>query len=167
MARVICFMLRHMHEGIITTKVYFEPPSEEEMAPIRADLEKRHGKTHPKTGEAYWLRAQESVLIVPDAAATHFKPAPPEQAPAGHVGEDGVVGISSPKLSGVGTVTNPDEQTPEQARAAAYKRSQKLAEKDAEERQKVIDAQRAERETMTITPEDVGAIDAETLTSGR
>lgn len=112
MKRVKCFMVRHQAEGVMHSKVYSTPPSADEMAADAAELKHRHGLIHSGTLEPYWVKVHESVMLVPDEISDHFIPADdelPEPAIAELAGESGVakIGISSPRLVGTGTVTNP------------------------------------------------------------
>lgn len=118
MKRVKCFMIRHQAEGIITDRVYASTPTDAQLAEAAADLEERHGDKHPKTGEPYWVKPHEAVLEVPDSIAASFEPAPDappkaERTAAARRGQPGSaqVGVSAPKVSGTGTVTNPGEKS--------------------------------------------------------
>ncbi len=116
MKRVKCYMVRHQAEGIIPSVVFMKPPTAEQAAAVldANDVHKRHGKAHPKTKEAWFTRTHDAVIEVPDEIAHLFDPAPdPEPKAEEGAGEPGAgrVAISSPKVSGVGTVTPPGRET--------------------------------------------------------
>lgn len=172
MQRVKCFMVRHQAEGVISAYVFAKPPTEEEIAAVldAVDVEDRHGLTHPKHDEPYWTKIHESVLMVPDELAQHFEPAPDPAAKAvgkhGDAKGSGNVGVSAPRLSAIGHVTNPADQTPEQAKAAEEARAARRAEREAgRAKQREAAAAHEARmkaqaggETMTIGAGDVAQI---------
>jgi len=91
-ARPKVYMFRHQHAGIVTSHVFAAPPTDDQIAPIKAECERLHGR-------AGWGMIYEAEFMATDADVPSF----PERAPAG--GGDNAASVSAPVISGAGTVT--------------------------------------------------------------
>lgn len=85
------YMVRHQRAGIVTSHVFLSPPTEAQIAPIKAECERLHGKEG-------WAIIHEAELM--DGSAI---PIFPERSASG--GTDNIAAVSGPVISGTGTVT--------------------------------------------------------------
>lgn len=97
------YMVRHQAGGILTSHVFESKPTEAQIAPLRAECERLHGKAHAKTGEVYWMNVVEVPLLGNEV------PSFPAPAPASGSKKNAA---ARPEfaVSGTGTVVNPSEK---------------------------------------------------------
>lgn len=69
---MMIWLLRHQVAGYLHEYPFASEPAAAQVAPIAAMLARRHGTHHPKTNEAYWLRAEPFTVVGPTEI-----PAPP------------------------------------------------------------------------------------------
>lgn len=62
MAHYKVYKLRHQAAGVLHDKTYAKPPSEEEVAKVKARLDVKHGTHHRKTKDPLFLRVVEETL---------------------------------------------------------------------------------------------------------
>lgn len=89
MAKV--FMYRHQRAGIVTSHVFLERPSEEQIAPIKAEMERLHGR------EGWGMIHEADLMGLGDV------PVFPERENSAT--RDNAAVSSTPQISGTGTVT--------------------------------------------------------------
>ncbi len=95
---MMIWLLRHQVAGYLHEYPFAAEPTEAQIAPLAAMLERRHGLRHPKTGEAYWLRAEPFTLVQPTEV-----PRPPLPGS----GRANSADAPSNSVSAQGTVTDP------------------------------------------------------------
>lgn len=54
------FYYRHQAGGTLFAHPFVEMPTEAQVQLLREAMAKKHGERHPKTGELYWERIEES-----------------------------------------------------------------------------------------------------------
>lgn len=84
MAKV--YMFRHQHAGIVTSHAFTEPPTPAQIAPLRAECERLHGREG-------WGMIHEAELLGAD------------KIPSIPVRATGPAELPGPTISAVGTVT--------------------------------------------------------------
>ncbi len=89
MAKV--YLYRHQQAGIVTSHVFASPPTDAQIAPIKAEMERLHGREG-------WGMIFEAELMGPEDV-----PVFPERANNGSV--DNVASPALVVISGSGTVT--------------------------------------------------------------
>ncbi|MES1205013.1 MAG: hypothetical protein ABUS79_03670 [Pseudomonadota bacterium] len=57
------FMVRHQAGGIASSHVFLQRPTEEQIAPIRAEMDRLHGKIETKSGKPWWVVIHEAELM--------------------------------------------------------------------------------------------------------
>jgi hypothetical protein len=91
------FLYRHQAGGLVTDLAFAEPPTDEQLAPLRARMLLAHGDTHRRTGAPYWDRVVEVPLFGPGAVPAF---------PGASDGDSANVSASPEfAVSGSGTVT--------------------------------------------------------------
>jgi hypothetical protein len=90
-----CYLIRHQKAGVVTSHVFTSAPTAEQVAPVLADLAKRHDPNS-------WHTIVEAELFGPGEVPV-FAPAV-EHAP-GLVEQ--ILGLGDFKFDGVGHVENP------------------------------------------------------------
>lgn len=88
MAKV--YMFRHQKAGIVTSHVFTSPPTSQQIAPIKAEVERLHGREG-------WGAVHEAELMGPEEL-----PVFPERNGDGST--ENVASPSIPAISAVGTV---------------------------------------------------------------
>lgn len=96
------YMFRHQHAGIVTSHVFAQLPSGEQLSPLLEQATRVHGPG--------WIRVHEAEFIEGDAVPQIEQPA------AARFSVSIQAGVARAKeerteISGVGTVTNPPEAT--------------------------------------------------------
>jgi len=92
MAKV--YMYRHQKAGIVTSHVFASPPTEEQMAPIKAEVERLHGREG-------WGQIFEAEFV---ASTDEIPSFPPRDAGGATENKAAAAELA---ISGTGTVTNP------------------------------------------------------------
>jgi hypothetical protein len=69
------YFVRHQAAGVLHDTPFAAPPSGTELALLLARCEASHGKTHPKTGAAYWAKVicvdTDKPVDHPERSRTH------------------------------------------------------------------------------------------------
>jgi hypothetical protein len=93
------YLVRHQAAGLLTSHIFLAPPTDEQVAPLRAECERLHGKIHPKRQTPYWIEIEEARLLKGEI------PVFPKREEGG--GKANVAGVPNFSVSGTGTVTPP------------------------------------------------------------
>jgi len=99
MAKV--YMVRHQHHGVITSHVFTEHPSEEQVAVLAAEAERIHGRQGRVTG---WARVVEAELCGPSDLP---KIDPPQGTPSTRTAPGGEAASGELVASGTGVISFP------------------------------------------------------------
>jgi len=90
-----CYMVRIQHAGWVTTHVFQNEPTPEQMAPLIVEAERIHGRSGLAWVEsAQWVTGSAIPVVAPPP-----QPAPPAKAGAG------AADVGKFIISGTGTVT--------------------------------------------------------------
>jgi hypothetical protein len=88
------YLFRHQHHGILTTHVFAERPTAEQVAPLRAYCERLHG--------AGWDSIHEATMVAPGEV-------PSIDMPPSVDSSENKSAMQLFSVSGTGTVTPPKE----------------------------------------------------------
>lgn len=89
------WFMRHQAGGVLSDFPFAEQPTTEQIAPLRALMNARHGTHHPKTKEEFWFAPYAVDVLEPG------------DIPSVKIPGSGPAAMGGNTAHGVGTVTNP------------------------------------------------------------